>query len=402
LSTKQQVEAAAEAAGVFAKLQSKTPEETGAAIAKASSDIAKQAGLTAEDADQAAVEVATAQGLPPVAVHLGNKSAVIGAETDSGKADVSNATAAAAGAAIGAAGKGGEDDIDFKESGDDNADANAEAKEGGDENGDANAEAGEGGDDDSKKSDDTTGSTDSDRGFGAGQYVAASAAAVALCCAGAAGYYLSGQAAKAGAAKADQNTRSAPVEGLAAAGDSAGDLELQNPLLRGNIQGPVLQGAPGFPVLTVPTTSIPIPQYSLQAPVTYTPVPQAGFSSMQRNAPGMSVGMAAPGMSVGMAAPGMSVGMAVPPGVQGQMTSDMMRRFGVIDTNHDGQISRQEWANASAFEAIDTNHDGQISKQEWAAVSAGSAPAPSTSCPNCGNIYAADSLFCRKCGMQRA
>ena len=48
----------------------------------------------------------------------------------------------------------------------------------------------------------------------------------------------------------------------------------------------------------------------------------------------------------------------------------MMSDFGDMDTNNDGQLSREEWAakydNDSAFDAYDVNGDGHVSKQEFA------------------------------------
>lgn len=44
----------------------------------------------------------------------------------------------------------------------------------------------------------------------------------------------------------------------------------------------------------------------------------------------------------------------------------------------------------SLFQRIDSNHDGVISAEE--AIS---------HCPNCGNLYMADSIFCRHCGRRR-
>lgn len=44
----------------------------------------------------------------------------------------------------------------------------------------------------------------------------------------------------------------------------------------------------------------------------------------------------------------------------------------------------------SLFQRIDSNHDGMISAEE--AVS---------HCPQCGNLYMADSIFCRHCGRRR-
>eukprot|EP00931_Biecheleriopsis_adriatica_P124724 TRINITY_DN9989_c0_g1_i2.p1 TRINITY_DN9989_c0_g1~~TRINITY_DN9989_c0_g1_i2.p1 ORF type:complete len:420 (+),score=53.33 TRINITY_DN9989_c0_g1_i2:150-1262(+) len=54
--------------------------------------------------------------------------------------------------------------------------------------------------------------------------------------------------------------------------------------------------------------------------------------------------------------------------------------------------------------AFDSNHDGVISREEFAqglARISASAHAGGSACPACGNIYAADSNFCRKCGRPR-
>merc|ERR1712196_321881 len=110
-----------------------------------------------------------------------------------------------------------------------------------------------------------------DDGFGAGQWAAAGAAAVALLCAGASGFYLSGQETKAKAQDAAAKTRSVEVpKGAGRREDTEGDLELQNPLLPG--PGSLTARAMATPQLATTTyTSIPqyasIPQYSLQAPM---------------------------------------------------------------------------------------------------------------------------------------
>jgi len=62
--------------------------------------------------------------------------------------------------------------------------------------------------------------------------------------------------------------------------------------------------------------------------------------------------------------------------------------FGAVDANHDGVISRQEFQQAFAAGAF----GGQARPAQAAAAA---------SCPNCGNVYAPDAAFCRKCGMQR-
>mmetsp|Transcript_19103 Transcript_19103/g.39680 ORF Transcript_19103/g.39680 Transcript_19103/m.39680 type:complete len:154 (-) Transcript_19103:43-504(-) len=120
-----------------------------------------------------------------------------------------------------------------------------------------------------------------------------------------------------------------------------------------------------------------------------------------------------------------------------------MNRMAQVDTNHDGVISADEWAHAGAapaacngsrcmveglaplkapadasrltpalpqvlpstshalipqagytkdqlFQRFDTNHDGVISPIEFV-----------THCPQCGNQYLGDSIFCRICGRKR-
>lgn len=62
--------------------------------------------------------------------------------------------------------------------------------------------------------------------------------------------------------------------------------------------------------------------------------------------------------------------------------------FGAIDANHDGVISRQEFQQAFAAGAF----GGQACPAQAAA---------GASCPNCGNVFAPDAAFCRKCGMKR-
>merc|ERR1712151_527755 len=40
--------------------------------------------------------------------------------------------------------------------------------------------------------------------------------------------------------------------------------------------------------------------------------------------------------------------------------------FDQIDTNHDGGITREEYARLNLFDQIDTNHDGVITREEYA------------------------------------
>merc|ERR1712087_29876 len=40
--------------------------------------------------------------------------------------------------------------------------------------------------------------------------------------------------------------------------------------------------------------------------------------------------------------------------------------FDQIDTNHDGVITREEYARLNLFDQIDTNHDGVITREEYA------------------------------------
>jgi Ca2+-binding EF-hand superfamily protein len=49
------------------------------------------------------------------------------------------------------------------------------------------------------------------------------------------------------------------------------------------------------------------------------------------------------------------------------LTQAMMAR---MDTNHDGKISAQEYADAmkARFDEIDSNHDGKITPKEFSAV----------------------------------
>eukprot|EP00931_Biecheleriopsis_adriatica_P029353 TRINITY_DN1743_c0_g1_i1.p1 TRINITY_DN1743_c0_g1~~TRINITY_DN1743_c0_g1_i1.p1 ORF type:complete len:2698 (+),score=678.60 TRINITY_DN1743_c0_g1_i1:54-8147(+) len=118
--------------------------------------------------------------------------------------------------------------------------------------------------------------------------------------------------------------------------------------------------------------------------------------------------------------------------------------FDAIDTNHDGILDRNEWARAQTitsssaarsirspaanaanlFNAIDSNNNGMLDRNEWAraqAIAQGLAPtllpgppavtftssvaAPVASlpavCHACGNVFAPDANFCRKCGAQR-
>eukprot|EP00930_Biecheleria_cincta_P057511 TRINITY_DN43437_c0_g1_i1.p1 TRINITY_DN43437_c0_g1~~TRINITY_DN43437_c0_g1_i1.p1 ORF type:complete len:485 (-),score=78.07 TRINITY_DN43437_c0_g1_i1:282-1736(-) len=66
--------------------------------------------------------------------------------------------------------------------------------------------------------------------------------------------------------------------------------------------------------------------------------------------------------------------------------------FDVFDTNHDGVIDRSEFQHAAAA----TMNMGSYSGAPTMAVASSSSV-----CPACGNIYAADAAFCRKCGRQR-
>jgi len=66
--------------------------------------------------------------------------------------------------------------------------------------------------------------------------------------------------------------------------------------------------------------------------------------------------------------------------------------FDVFDANHDGIIDRSEFQQAAAA----TMNMGVYSGAPSMAVTSSSSQ-----CPACGNMYAADSVFCRKCGRQR-
>ena len=56
---------------------------------------------------------------------------------------------------------------------------------------------------------------------------------------------------------------------------------------------------------------------------------------------------------------------------------DPMERFAAMDGDADGRVSRQEFFKArpsfteKAFELIDADHDGSVTKEEWAAFSSG-------------------------------
>merc|ERR1712151_505455 len=55
--------------------------------------------------------------------------------------------------------------------------------------------------------------------------------------------------------------------------------------------------------------------------------------------------------------------------------------FDQIDTNHDGVITRDEYARLSLFDQIDTNHDGVITSEEYARLQMQPRPVQLTSVP---------------------
>merc|ERR1712187_629219 len=52
-----------------------------------------------------------------------------------------------------------------------------------------------------------------------------------------------------------------------------------------------------------------------------------------------------------------------------------------IDANHDGVITREEYARLNLFDQIDTNHDGVITREEYARLHMQPSPVQLTSVP---------------------
>merc|ERR1712176_30553 len=55
--------------------------------------------------------------------------------------------------------------------------------------------------------------------------------------------------------------------------------------------------------------------------------------------------------------------------------------FDQIDTNHDGVITREEYARLNVFDQLDTNHDGVLSREEYARLNQQHVPVQLTSLP---------------------
>merc|ERR1712187_81648 len=55
--------------------------------------------------------------------------------------------------------------------------------------------------------------------------------------------------------------------------------------------------------------------------------------------------------------------------------------FDLIDTNHDGVITREEYARLSLFDQIDTNHDGVLTREEYARLNMQPVPMQHASLP---------------------
>eukprot|EP00930_Biecheleria_cincta_P021635 TRINITY_DN1597_c0_g1_i4.p1 TRINITY_DN1597_c0_g1~~TRINITY_DN1597_c0_g1_i4.p1 ORF type:complete len:3086 (-),score=717.12 TRINITY_DN1597_c0_g1_i4:161-9034(-) len=140
-------------------------------------------------------------------------------------------------------------------------------------------------------------------------------------------------------------------------------------------------------------------QYA-QAPVQYAQAPFQGGLAARAVAPQSSDRIRTGAVAGGYVLPGSSL-------------------FNQLDRNHDGVLSREEYRPMEIFNAADTNHDGILSRQEFRAfqeaqasgamnimVPTGAghgavATGAAVNCPNCGNVYAVDSRFCRKCGVAR-
>merc|ERR1711879_813688 len=63
------------------------------------------------------------------------------------------------------------------------------------------------------------------------------------------------------------------------------------------------------------------------------------------------------------------------------MSPEAQHLFDQIDTNHDGVITREEYARLNLFDQIDTNHDGVLSREEYARLNLQPVPVQLTSLP---------------------
>merc|ERR1712178_401513 len=63
------------------------------------------------------------------------------------------------------------------------------------------------------------------------------------------------------------------------------------------------------------------------------------------------------------------------------MSPEAQNLFNQIDTNHDGVITREEYARLSLFDQIDTNHEGVLTREEYARLNMQPVPVQLTSLP---------------------
>eukprot|EP00930_Biecheleria_cincta_P003210 TRINITY_DN104145_c0_g1_i1.p1 TRINITY_DN104145_c0_g1~~TRINITY_DN104145_c0_g1_i1.p1 ORF type:complete len:1219 (-),score=262.13 TRINITY_DN104145_c0_g1_i1:108-3764(-) len=188
-----------------------------------------------------------------------------------------------------------------------------------------------------------------------------------------------------------------------------------------------------MPVATY-TSPVVTPVRAVTGSPVYAPTPQVYSGSHAAPAPGPPVHIATANPTPPRSRPGAYPHgtMTAPPAIR-----SLQATFDLLDTNADGVLSREEfgrWSSQTAGSPVPSTsyatpamHASYVAErnmpritQAWPltnmmpverlrstvhepiATATYSPVATTTStCPNCGNLYAADAIFCRRCGLKR-